>query len=153
MTKTPSSILVRPVTEADRERWEQLFADYASFYKTEIPDGGFDNVWQWIFDDNNDFWCALAQTVDGEIIGFTQYQFMHRSLGGSMTVYMSDLYVDPKVRGTGAGRALIDHVIEFTKSKGLPSVRWLTQDFNYAGRRLYDTYQPKTDFIFYNILV
>ncbi len=153
MKKPSPAIQIRPVTQKDRARWEELFAAYATFYKTEIPNDGFDNVWNWIFDENNDFWCDLAQTADGEIIGFTQYQFMHRSLGGSMTVYMSDLFVDPKVRGSGAGRALIDHVIEFTKSKGLPSVRWLTQDFNYAGRRLYDTYQPKSDFIFYNIPV
>lgn len=144
---------IRPLDQNDRSRWEQMFQAYAEFYKTTIPDGGFDRVWQWIFDPDNDFWCDVAEDDDGQIIGFTQYQLMHRSLGGSMVCYLSDLYVDPDVRGNGAGRALIDHVLEFAKSKGLPGVRWLTQEFNYPARRLYDTYQPKTDFILYNVPV
>ena len=87
------------------------------------------------------------------MIGFTQYQLMHRSLGGGMVCYLSDLYVDPGIRGSGAGRALIDHVIAFARSRGLPGVRWLTQEFNYPARRLYDSYGPKTDFILYNVPV
>ncbi len=144
---------IRPLNPTDRQRWEQLFAAYATFYKTELPEGGYDRVWDWIFDPENDFWCDLAELDDGRVIGFSQYQLMHRSLSGGMICYLSDLYVDPDVRGNGAGRALIDHVIDFAHERGLPHVRWLTQEFNYAGRRLYDTYQPKSDFILYGISV
>jgi len=67
-----------------------------------------------------------------------------------MVCYLSDLYVNPENRGCGAGRALIDHVLAFAKANNIANVRWLTQDFNYAGRRLYDTYSPKSDFILYS---
>ena len=147
------SITIRPPQEGDRGKWEELFQAYAEFYKTSVPDGGFDTVWDWINDDGNDFWCALAVQDDGTIIGFTQYQLMHRSLGGGMVCYLSDLYVDPEIRGSGAGRAMIDHVVEFAKERGLPNVRWLTQEFNYPARRLYDSYQPKSDFILYSVPV
>ena len=147
------AVTIRPLDEADRERWEQLFTDYATFYKTSVPEGGFGHVWDWIFDDNNDFWCDVAENNEGHIIGFTQYQLMHRSLGGNMVCYLSDLYVDPDIRGSGTGRAMIDRVIDFARARGLPGVRWLTQDFNYPARRLYDTYGPKTDFILYNVPV
>ena len=145
------SITVRPLTANDRARWEHMFEAYAAFYKTTIPDGGAQRVWSWIFDPANDFWCDVAEGLDGKVLGFTQYQLMHRSLGGSMVCYLSDLYVEPDLRGSGAGRAMIDHVIAFAKSNGLPSVRWLTQEFNYPARRLYDTYAAKTDFILYNV--
>lgn len=144
---------IRPLNDKDRATWEQLFQSYAEFYKTTVPDGGFDAVWGWIFDPENDFWCDLAETDEGKIIGFTQYQLMHRSLGGGMVCYLSDLYVDPAIRGSGAGRALIDHVLKFAKDRDLPGVRWLTQEFNYPARKLYDTYAPKTDFILYNVPV
>ena len=144
---------IRPLAENDRVTWERMFQGYAEFYKTSIPDGGLDRVWAWIFDPANDFWCDVAERDNGDLIGFTQYQLMHRSLGGGMVCYLSDLYVDPSVRGSGAGRVLIDHVLAFAKGRGLPSVRWLTQDFNYPARRLYDTYSPKTDFILYNVPV
>lgn len=147
------TVNVRSLARNDRAKWEEMFRAYADFYKTSVPEGGFDRVWTWIFDPTNDFWCDIAESDDGQVIGFTQYQLMHRSLGGNMVCYLSDLYVDPSSRGSGAGRALIDHVLGFAKDKGLPGVRWLTQDFNYPARRLYDTYGPKTDFILYNVPV
>jgi len=147
------TIMIRALTEADRPVWERMFQAYAEFYKTSIPDGGMDQVWSWIFDPANDFWCDVAEADDGSVIGFTQYQLMHRSLGGNMVCYLSDLYVDPGIRGKGTGRALIDHVLAFARDRGLPGVRWLTQDFNYPARRLYDTYGPKSDFILYNVPV
>ena len=145
------SVTIRPLREEDRAVWETLFEAYAQFYKTTIPEGAFDRVWDWIFDPDNDFWCDVAVDNGGEVIGFTQYQLMHRSLGGSMVCYLSDLYVNPDVRGKGTARALIDHVVDFARARGLPGVRWLTQEFNYPARRLYDTYGPKTDFILYNV--
>ena len=54
---------------------------------------------------------------------------------------------------SGIGRAMIDHVIGFAKARGFTNVRWLTQEFNYAGRKLYDTYRPKSDFILYSVPV
>jgi GNAT superfamily N-acetyltransferase len=144
---------IRALSHGDRARWEKMFQAYAEFYKTSIPNGGFDRVWDWIFDDQNDFWCDVAEDENGEVIGFTQYQLMHRSLGGGMVCYLSDLYVDPKRRGSGTGRALIDHVLAFAKDRDLPAVRWLTQEFNYPARRLYDTFNRKSDFILYNVPV
>lgn len=145
------TVTIRPLADVDRAKWEQMFQAYAEFYKTGIPDSGFDRVWTWIFNPANDFWCDVAESADGGIIGFTQYQLMHRSLGGGMVCYLSDLYVDPAVRGGGFGRAMIDHVIAFAKDRDLASVRWLTQDYNYQARSLYDSYGPKTDFILYNV--
>ena len=141
---------IRPLEVNDRPIWEDLFNQYAQFYNTTIPDGGHDNVWHWIFDEDNHFWCDLIVDDNNTAYGFTQYQLMHRSLGGSMVCYLSDLYVTPQKRGSGSGRALIDHVFEFARANNLVNVRWLTQDFNYDGRRLYDTYSPKSDFILYS---
>lgn len=141
---------IRPLQQTDRSNWESLFNQYAEFYKTSIPDDGHENVWHWIFDPDNRFWCDLVIDDNDIPFGFTQYQLMHRSLGGSMVCYLSDLFVLADNRGKGAGRALIDHVFKFAKTNNISNVRWLTQEFNYAGRHLYDTYSPKTDFILYS---
>ncbi len=144
---------IRALEKSDRAVWERLFDAYAEFYRTKVPEGGHDRVWSWIFDAQEDFWCDVIVDDGGKVFGFTQYSLMHRSLSGAMVCYLSDLYVNPDARGRGAGRALIDHVIAFAKARGIPTVRWLTQEFNYAGRRLYDTYGPKTDFILYSVAV
>ncbi len=147
------TVTIRPLAQTDRAKWEELFEAYAQFYKTTVPEGGFDTVWEWIFDPENKFWCDVAEREDGRVIGFTQYQLMQRSLGGGMVCYLGDLYVEPDVRGAGAGRKLIDHVVESARGMGITNVRWLTQEFNYPARKLYDTYQPKSDFILYTIPV
>ena len=144
---------IRPLALADRARWEEMFAGYAAFYRTEVPEGGFDTVWGWIFDPANDFWCDVVEDASGALSGFVQYQLMHRSLGGTMTCYLSDLWVDPAMRGAGTGRALIDHVLDFARKRGLPGVRWLTQESNYPARMVYDAYARRTDFILYNVPV
>lgn len=146
------TLLIRPVTQGDRADWTRLFDLYADFYKTEVSAEAKAQVWRWIEDPEEDFWSDLAFR-DGRAVGLVQYQLMHRSLSGGKVVYMSDLYVNPGLRGGGIGRALIDHVIGFARARGIGNVRWLTQEFNYAGRRLYDSYRPKTDFILYSVPV
>ena len=145
-------ILIRPVAPDDRPDWARLFALYAEFYHTEVPPDARETVWRWIHDPAEDFWSDLAFR-DGQAVGLVQYQLMHRSLSGEKVCYLSDLFVDPATRGGGIGRALIDHVIDFARVRGISNVRWLTQEFNYAGRKLYDSYRPKSDFILYSVPV
>ena len=128
-----------------------MMAGYAAFYKTSVTAEGRQAVWEWIFG-GEEFWADLA-VLEGKVVGLCQYQLMHRSLSGAKVVYLSDLYVLPDVRGGGVGRAMIDHVIGFAKGRGISNVRWLTQEFNYAGRRLYDSYRPKSDFVLYSVPV
>ncbi|MBI1170631.1 GNAT family N-acetyltransferase [bacterium] len=145
------TVQIRPLDRQDRADWEELFEGYAAFYKTSVDAAAKAAVWEWIFGPE-DFWSDLA-VLDGQIVGLCQYQLMHRSLSGAKVVYLSDLYVRPEVRGGGVGRAMIDHVIGFARGRGIGNVRWLTQEFNYAGRRLYDSYRPKSDFILYSVPV
>lgn len=147
------TVAIRPLAEGDRAVWESLFDGYAAFYKTSVTAEAKAEVWAWIFADAPDFWCDLALDAAGQVVGMTQYQLMHRSLSGQKVCYLSDLFVLPQMRGKGVGRALIDHVIGFARAHGISNVRWLTQEFNYAGRRLYDTYRPKSDFVLYSVPV
>ena len=143
--------LIRPATPEDRALWQPLFAGYAAFYNTPLTPQTADTVWSWIHDPANPFWCDLALDDSGTPLGFVQYQLMHRSLGGSMVCYLSDLFTTPAARGRGTGRALIDHVLAFAHSHGLPNVRWLTAEDNTTARTLYDSYAPRTPFILYSL--
>ena len=145
--------MIRALVPGDRAVWEELFDAYAGFYKTSVTAVAKDEVWAWIFADAPEFWCDLAVDDAGAVVGMVQYQLMHRSLSGAKVCYLSDLFVRPGVRGGGHGRAMIDHVIGFARGRGISNVRWLTQEVNYAGRRLYDSYRPKSDFVLYSVPV
>lgn len=145
------TVTIRPVAPQDRPVWDGFFAAYAAFYHVTPPDGAAEAVWGWIQDPANPFWCDIAWDAEGRALGFVQYQLMHRSLGGSMVCYLSDLFTWPEARGRGVGRALIDHVRAFARDRGLPNVRWLTQESNLVARQLYDSYAPRSEFVLYSV--
>ncbi len=147
------SITIRELQAADKQSWKHLFDAYADFYSVILPDDCSDDVWSWIFDDNEPFWCSVAVNEQDKPVGFVQYQLMHRSLGGSKVCYLSDLFVDPHCRQSGTGKALIDHVIGFAKQKGIVNVRWLTQQSNHTAKRLYETYVAQSEFVLYSLPV
>jgi len=150
----PDTLNLRSVEPGDKSRWHELMISYATFYKLDIDSASLAKTWGWIEDPNEHFWCTVAMADDGQnIIGFTQYQLMHRSLSGGMVCYLSDLYVEPGERGGGIGRGLIDHVFQFARDNEIKNVRWLTQDFNTTARKLYDSYGEKSDFILYSFPV
>lgn len=140
--------LIRPPGDADRDDWSRLFSAYADFYRTPITGERMDAVWGWIVDPKAQFWCALA-FVDGRAVGLVQYQAMFRSLAGGETCYLSDLYVDPEVRGNYIGLRLVQHVRDFAARSGYADVRLLTHETNATARRLYDGLAPPSGFILY----
>ncbi|WP_119165077.1 GNAT family N-acetyltransferase [Algihabitans albus] len=143
-----SEILCRPPVAADKDRWAELFRGYMTFYDVPPEEAVVERVWAWLFDPDHEIEGLVAE-LEGRIVGLAHYQPMARTLGANEVGYLSDLFTDPNVRGRGIGRALIDATLEASCHRGWPLLRWLTQEFNYAGRRLYDTYAPRSDFIVY----
>jgi len=97
----------------------------------------------------NEF-CGQIAIVDGKPAGLVHYLYHRHGWKIENVCYLQDLYVDPSVRGTGLGRKLIEAVYSDADAKNCPTVYWLTQDFNAAGRRLYDRVGVLTPFIKYS---
>lgn len=57
------------------------------------------------------------------------------------------MFVSLALRGTGAGRKLIEAVYAAANAAGAPTVYWMTQDDNTIGRQLYDRVARVTNFI------
>jgi len=75
---------------------------------------------------------------DGQVVGFTHYIFRPSTWEVEDFCYLEDLYVDPKVRGGGVGRALIKAVEEIAIAKGSKRLYWTTAPDNETARKLYD---------------
>ncbi len=144
------SVTIRPLAPGDEAEWRRLWTGYLEFYETSVPEEIYQTYFARLLgDDPQDFHGLVAQTPDGRLVGLTHYVFHRHGWRVENVVYLQDLYVDPDVRGTGAGRALIEAVYDAADAAGCPSVYWLTQDFNSVARQLYDRIATQTPFIKY----
>lgn len=150
----PTIRITTPKAE-HKPAWRRLFQGYADFYKVEMTDAAADAVWGWINDPSHVVEGIFAEQVakDGtvELIGIAHVRAMPRPLSGAECGFLDDLFVDPDKRGSGAVDALFDALHAHAKQRGWPIVRWLTQEFNYRGRSVYDRKAVKTPFILYQM--
>jgi GNAT superfamily N-acetyltransferase len=146
----PTALTIRPLRPEDEADWRRLWTAYLAFYDTILPDAVYASTFARLLgSDPRDFNGFIA-TLDGRAIGLTHYLFHRHGWKIEDTCYLQDLYVDPGIRGTGAGRALIEAVYAAADAAGAPSVYWLTQDFNAEARQLYDRIGKLSPFIRYN---
>ncbi len=141
---------VRPITIDDHTAWHRMWTSYLEFYETSVSDEVYVALWSRLLSDDPHEFNGLIAEVDGKPVGLTHYLFHRHGWKVENCCYLQDLYVDPELRGTGAGRALIEAVYAAADRAGAPSVYWLTQDFNHTARQLYDRIGKKTPFIRYN---
>ncbi|MFM8632645.1 MAG: N-acetyltransferase family protein [Candidatus Nanopelagicus sp.] len=130
------SIKIRPITPADKPRWLELFKEYIVFYKSNLSDQQYELTWNRIHSPFNI--NGLLAEKDGQVVGLTHYIFRPSTWEVEDFCYLEDLYVDPKVRGGGVGRALIKAVEEIAIAKGSKRLYWSTAPDNEAARKLYD---------------
>lgn len=131
--------IVRPITASDKERWLVLWQGYLDFYKTAVAPEQTERTWNRIMDPEFNMKCAVAES-DGEVIGFTTYNLQNSTWSPNGHCYLEDLFVDPTVRGQGAGRALIDYVKAYALEMKCSRLYWNTDEDNETARKLYDTY-------------
>jgi GNAT superfamily N-acetyltransferase len=142
------SVAVRPFAGTDRAEWNRLWGLYLEFYETALPQAQYDLSWQRLLDPDEPMFGYVAE-LDGKACGLVHIVF-HRSFWlEGQSCYLQDLYADAAVRGTGVGRALIQHVYDVAHNAGSTRVHWLTQYGNKTARLLYDRIAEESGFLQY----
>lgn len=143
------SLTIRPIERADRPEWGRLWQGYLKFYKTELPDEIYDLSFERMLSGEDGEFRGFLALIGDRPVGLTHYLFHRHGWKREKVCYLQDLYADPDVRGKGVGAALITAVYAAADEEGAPSVYWMTQSDNVAGRKLYDRIGVLTDFIKY----
>ena len=142
--------LLRQLQEDDFQDWECLWRDYLNFYETEVEKNVYKTTFTRLISGQSLSQNALVAEQKGSLVGLVHYIFHPHNWKIEDVCYLQDLYVLPKMRGCGVGRALIEAVYSASDVKGIPTVYWLTQDFNEQARKLYDNIALVTPFIKYS---
>lgn len=142
------SIDIRPVTAADRAAWAPLWYGYLEFYQASIPADVTEATFARLA--AREIQGALAWEGD-RAVGLVHWLTHPATWSIRPYCYLEDLFAVPEARGTGVGRALIEHVVDWAREHEAHKVYWLTQAHNETARRLYDRVATDTGFVQYSI--
>ena len=144
------SFTLRPLEEADFDAWYPLWQGYLTFYESAVADDVTRHTFDRMIDPDGDIFGLCAVDDAGNLIGFVTWLFHPFTWSREPRCYLGDLFTSPAARGKGVARALIAAVNEEAGKAGAAQVYWLTQEFNYQGRMLYDKVATRTPFIKYS---
>ncbi len=86
---------------------------------------------------------AIICNIDNEPVGFAVYFFNYSTWLGKHGLYLEDLYVSPKHRGAGAGKALLKHLAEIALARDCGRFEWSVLDWNEPAIRFYQAIGAK----------
>jgi GNAT superfamily N-acetyltransferase len=131
----------------DRAAWEVLARGYKTFYRTVVPDEGYEETWQRLLSGVEVH--GIGAWLDGRLVGIAHYLF-HVTFWSADSCYLQDLFVDESARGHGAARALIERVAKEALEQGATRLYWTTKQDNVPARTLYDKVARFHGFIRYD---
>jgi ribosomal protein S18 acetylase RimI-like enzyme len=97
------------------------------------------------FSENPAFRCIVAETNDtGEVVGMALYYWAYSTWKGRY-MYLDDLYVKEKMRGSGIGKQLLEAFISDANESGAKMVKWEVLDWNEPAIEFYKSYDVAFD--------
>ncbi|WP_019831887.1 GNAT family N-acetyltransferase [Sphingomonas sp. PR090111-T3T-6A] len=144
--------VIRAVTKDDFEAWLPLWEAYQRFYAVDIPADVTRGTWTRFLDPAEPMHAALAM-VGERAMGLVHWLYHRSTWTTGDYCYLQDLFVAPDARGSGAGRALIEHVTAHAKGEGAPRLYWSTHETNQTAMQLYDRIAERSGFVIYRKLL
>ncbi len=142
---------VRPVTADDHDRWRELYAAYAAFYRVAQTDEQAERTWGWLMDPAHEVQGLVVVGADDRPVGLAHVRPFARPLSSTVGGFLDDLHVDELARGSGAVDALLGALQDLAAERGWSVVRWITADDNYRARGKYDQVAVRTPWVTYDM--
>jgi GNAT superfamily N-acetyltransferase len=143
-------VLIRPAGPGDVSALTDLFDGYLRFYRRSHEPAAISGfLLQRLTSGDSLILLALD---DGDPVGFAQVYPLFSSLGLAPAWLLNDLFVAPRTRRTGAGRALLREVKTRAAAEGIESVELATEVTNHTAQALYEDegFVRETGFLHYD---
>ncbi|WP_330331194.1 GNAT family N-acetyltransferase [Streptomyces sp. NBC_00536] len=134
-------VVVREATSGDVEVAAGLFRGYLDFYEVTVADAGAAREFLAERMRNGESLVLLAEVEGGDgggTVGFAQVYRTFSSLALRPMWVLSDLYVAPAGRRSGAGRALLRETLRRAREAGVSGVQLETAYDNHVAQGLYE---------------
>lgn len=128
---------IRPATKEDMPRALELIKELAVFEKEEnAVEVTVDDLQNDGFNEHPAFKCFVAE-LKGRVEGIALIYHRYSTWKGKI-LHLEDLVVSEKMRGLGAGSALLDEVVKYGHQLGVKRINWEVLDWNEKAINLYE---------------
>lgn len=125
-----TSFEIRAATEADVPLVLEFIWELAEYEQLSHQVVATEEVLRESLFGERPFVEAVISHQDGEPAGFALFFHNFSTFLGRPGMYLEDLYVRPRFRGSGAGRALLVHLAKVAKERGCGRLEWWVLDWN-----------------------
>ncbi len=137
-------IIIRRAVKGDCSRLLELIRELALYEKApQEVTVTLEHFEESGFGSNPIWWCFVAE-ADGVIQGFALYYIRYSTWKGQ-AMYLEDIIVTEAMRGRGAGKLLLDRLIEEAKEKKFNRIIWQVLEWNEPAINFYKKYETKFD--------
>lgn len=129
---------LRAAEPRDLEAIVGLIGELAEFEKlTHLLEVTADKLQPHLFGERPVAECVVGE-VDGEVVAFALFFTNFSTFLARPGLYLEDLYVRPAQRGTGLGKALLEHLGRLAAERGCGRFEWSVLEWN---QRAIDFYE------------
>lgn len=132
-------LIVRVATAADTPLILGFIRDLAEYERlADAVEATEADIRRDLFGENPRCFCDIAE-LDGEAVGFALWFYNYSTFKGRAGIYLEDLFVLPKARDHGAGKALLRRLAQRCEDAGLGRLEWSVLDWNAPAIAFYDS--------------
>lgn len=143
-----STFKTRQANINDIEKVAVLFDAYRQFYEQE-PNLEFAQEFISARLNNNESIIFIAEDETQNALGFCQIYPSFCSVIAAPIYTLSDLFVTPSARKSGAGKLLLEHARQHAQSNNIPRMDLTTAKTNLTAQSLYESLGWVRDEIYY----
>ena len=148
-----ADVRIRALEQGDFFAWYELFATYAESRNTPLNDERTMRAWAWLHGDKASVRGLVVHDEEGTLIGIAHIQEFERPLENDRGLHLEDLFVSPDYRNRGVGTAILNHLRQEARERGLGLIRWVTTEDNETGRRFSEELANRTNLVTYDLTV
>jgi GNAT superfamily N-acetyltransferase len=132
------AVRVRPAATADVEALHGLIVELARFHGSAAAVTGTPAMLsRGLFGDRPTAEALIAE-VDREIVGIAVFHATFSTYECLPGLWLEDLYVSPRFRGSGAGRSLLAELARLTVERGGARLEWHRASWNEPALHFYE---------------
>lgn len=131
--------MIRPARPHDVPQIHRLIRELAEYEQSlDQVTATEEDLRRALFGDRPAVFAHVAEH-DGAVAGFALWFLNYSTWLGRHGIWLEDLYVTPRLRGTGLGRALLAELARICVRNGYGRLDWWVLDWNSAARSFYES--------------